>query len=286
MCMDFQKILVVYKQKNHEARKLAQIIATWLDRKNLSVILEEAGNKIKAHGADCAIVLGGDGTLLGLARKFANSKIPLYGINFGRVGFLCGSDVANWSENLERLLSGQLSVKKYVALYWQLIRDNALINCGYAANDVVLSRGTLARLICVNIEINNNKMGILRGDGLICYTPLGSSGYNLSAGGPLLYPELNAVGFTPVCPFLPNVTPLIFSGDIQFEFYIEKESAPCFVTIDGQEGQKLECGDKVLVSALANAMFFLGEETQFFNKLKTRGMALENVQQFKDNVQP
>ena len=123
--------------------------------------------------------------------------VPLFGINFGRVGFLTDAQPEHWKERLVACLKGELAVRTCLALSWKLTRGGSLQAGGSAVNDVVLSRGSLSRLVCVNISVDGQRMGLLRSDGIILSTPVGSSGYSASAGGPLLYSGMNAVAFRP-----------------------------------------------------------------------------------------
>lgn len=274
--MNFQRIAIIIKPHATSAKALGLKILTWLEAHGCSAIIQEAGAGLSMEQPDCALVLGGDGTLLGVGRHLAGTNIPILGINFGRVGFLCGATTENWQSTLADLLNGKFKTKKCLALNWSVFRNKDLVNKGFAINDVVLSRDTLARLICAGISIDNEQIGVFRGDGLICYTPLGSSGYNLSAGGPLLESSLEAVGLTPVCPFLQGIKPTVFSSQVKLSFKIMQDSAPCFITIDGQEGQAAVIGDEIHVSCFPEAVTFLDKRENFFHRLSKRGLPLEN----------
>ena len=118
-------------------------------------------------------------------------------------------------------------------------------------------------------------MGSLRSDGVILCTPVGSSGYSVSAGGPLLYPSMDAIGFTPVCPFLNTISPMVFPGNTDIQLQVLRGSTDCYITVDGQEGQKLEKGDVLRVSGWSGAVQFLGEGASFFERLRSRGFVLQ-----------
>lgn len=268
-------ILLIYKHANPEAGHLAEEIKIWLERRDHAVSVTEVGSEIPARSYNLAVVLGGDGAMLGAGRKFAGSDTKILGINFGHVGFLCATSPEKWREALEKALKGYLYDFSFMALKWRLQHNGEEIDTGVSVNDIALTRGALARLAKFDVSINNEKLGVLRGDGLICCTPLGSSAYSISAGGPLIWPDLNIIGFTPICPFLTNVTPMIFPLETRFTFEILEGSAECFLTIDGQEGRPLENGDIVCISGWKSALHFLTLSPNFLHKLPLRGLALE-----------
>lgn len=270
-------VLVVCKARHARARALGHEVLHWLAARGLVARLCEAGAGSPGGGlerpARCAIVLGGDGTLLGVARRFAFSRVPLFGINFGRVGFLTSADPANWQERLEGALAPDAPVRSCLALRWRLLRRGSPVTEGVAINDVVVGRGALARLMGLHVALDGCRMGILRCDGLACCTPVGSSGYSASAGGPILHPGMDAIGLTPICPCPGSVSPLVLPGGLSCAVGIAA-SAEAWLTVDGQEGQPLEGGDEVVVTGAPDGVRFLGG-VRFFERLRVRGFALD-----------
>ena len=272
-------VLLVCKAHHERAWKLGCEILQWLRVHGHMAALIEAGGEDPAYDEelDFVVVLGGDGTMLGVARRLVGRPVPLFGINFGRVGFLTDAQPDHWEERLKACLRGDLPLRACLALRWKLTRGGRLEAGGAAVNDVVLSRGSLSRLVCVNITVDGQRMGLLRSDGVILSTPVGSSGYSVSAGGPLRYPGMNAVGLTPLCPFLNTISPMVFPGATVFRMRIESGSTDCYITVDGQEGQQLEIGDLVEVTGVPAAVRFMGDEISFFERLRTRGFVLERA---------
>ena len=272
-------ILLVYKARHDRAAALADEAAQWLRQKGHDVTAVIcAGVDSPAYAAeqiDFVVVLGGDGTMLGVARRLAGRKVPVLGINFGRIGFLTDAQPEHWREKLEECLTGAEPVRSCLALSWSLTRKGKEIARGCAVNDVVLSRGSLSRLVLFDVYIAGERLGSLRGDGIIVATPVGSSGYSVSAGGSLLHPSMEAIAITPVCPFLNSISPMVFPGDTECRFQILQGSTDCFLTVDGQEGQQLELGDTVTVAGLPDAVHFLGKGTTFFERLRSRGFVLQ-----------
>lgn len=270
-------ILLVCKARHERAAQLGEEIRAWLEERGHKAHLVEAGldSSLYTDALDFVVVLGGDGTMLGVARRLVGSDVPVLGINFGRVGFLTDAQPENWREKLAECLDGHEPVRSCMALSWSLVRDGEEIQGGAAVNDVVVSRGSLSRLVCLDIWVDGQRMGALRSDGIILCTPVGSSGYSVSAGGPLLYPAMDAIGFTPVCPFLNTISPMVFPGSTDIELQILRGSTDCYLTVDGQEGHKLKKDDLVRISGLPAAVRFMGEGTCFFERLRSRGFVLQ-----------
>lgn len=275
--MKYQRILLIRKAAHKGAQALAQQIHPWLEAHGCSVTTIEAGRDDAAYkqAYDCAIVLGGDGTLLGVARNLAGKNTPMLGINFGRVGFLTDAQPSTWESTLAQCLGDSLPTRSCLALQWNLVRDGTKILQGHATNDVVLSRGSLARLVCTHIFANEQSLGYLRSDGIILATPIGSSGYNVSAGGSLLYCDMNAIAFTPICPFMNTISHMVFPGDMQFKIHIEPGSTDCYLTIDGQEGELLHTGDQLNITGLPGGVLFLGTGHSYFDRLRNRTSVLK-----------
>lgn len=271
--MQFASALVIYKQDHAGAKSLGHEISAWLEARGLSARLCEAGAAI-GDPPDLAIALGGDGTIIGAARKLAGSRARIMGVNFGRVGFLTLCDPDSWRQCLEKALAGELSDRACLALQWRLERGGMTIDSGVAINDVVVARGCLARLTSLAIRINSTQMGELRSDGVIIASPLGSAGYSASAGGPALDPALSATGLTPICPFASGISPLVFPGKTEYALTALDISGDCYLTIDGQEGRRLEKRDTVIVNGWPDAVHFLGEEAVFLARLKKRAFTL------------
>lgn len=273
-------ILLVCKARHERAARLGAEICQWLRDQGHGVVIIEAGHDNDAYAApdlDFVVVLGGDGTMLGVARRLVGRQAPVLGINFGRVGFLTDAQPEHWREKLTACLQGGEPVRSCLALRWTLTRADCVTARGAAVNDVVLSRGSLSRLVSLDITVDGQHMGMLRSDGVIVCTPVGSSGYSVSAGGALLHPGLDALGFTPICPFLNNISPMVFSGSSVFRLQILHGSTDCYLTVDGQEGQHLQTGDVLEVAGLPAAVRFMGAGTPFFERLRTRGFCLQGA---------
>lgn len=277
-------ILVVTKDRVPEARDLGLKIVHWLREKGhtVSVVAScQATNLYDDPALSRIIVLGGDGTILGVARRVVGRNIPLVCINFGRVGFLSDIEPEQWEEGLSEILESDV-VRSMASLRWSLMRYGHLVAHGYAVNDVVLSRASLARLVHADIFVDGELMGNVRADGFLLSTPVGSSGYSVSAGGPLLTPSLNALAFVPICPFLNTIPSMVFSCHTVFRFVLKPGTTESYLTVDGQEGQIMQTNDILEVEGIPDSVHFLGKGLSFIKRLRTRSFILQNPVHRKD----
>lgn len=266
------KVAVIFKTGHPEAEELAARIEMWLASRGMSGAVLPAGGPIP-YGASLAVVLGGDGTIIGVARKLTGSRASILGINFGAVGFLAPYEPYEWETALAKALAGELEAQACLTLDWRLLRGGKPVASGCAINDVVSGRGSLARLVNLDLEINGEIACNLRSDGLILASPLGSPGYAASAGGPILHPQMNAIGLVPICPYANCLGPLVLPGNAQVEVRIAPANGDCFLTIDGQLGAALEPGDVVRITGRADSIHFLNDWKRFFAKLENKGRA-------------
>src|SRR6056297_471109 len=205
---------IVTGGRNGQAAELGVEVREWLEDRGVSVrlIINEHDRETLDLGPgplDLLLVLGGDGTMLGVARKIRGQPIPLLGINFGTLGFLTEGCPSEWRGLLEEILEGRYSLSERVLLEFRVFREDWVVHQGSVVNELVLNRGCMAKLIRVNLWYGADHLGAIRADGLIVSTPTGSTGYSVSAGGPLVYPELDVFVITPICPFLHAFRPMV-----------------------------------------------------------------------------
>lgn len=267
--MNLASILIYYKTANREAKALASAIADWLMAKKAQVQLMEASDNpdFNLPQLDMAICLGGDGTILGLGRRLAGQNVPIFGVKFGKVGYLCSTSPENWRLDLEKILQKENYCQSFMALKWRLLRKGAEIEHGTAINDVVVSRGSLARLINIRILLNDQFFYALRGDGIICCSPLGSTGYNASAGGPILESSLSIMCLTPVCAFLSSKRPNVVPDNFKIKLVLEDAFNENYLTIDGQCGQKLCPNDEIEITGWQKAISLYKNNWLEFNEI-------------------
>lgn len=279
-----RKVLIVTKVRVPEATSLGTTIFRWLRAQDITadVILSGQDSPLYDDTAlDMIIILGGDGTILGVARRVFGRRVPLVCINFGRVGFLSDIEPENWERGLTEMLSSG-EYRSASALRWRLLRYGHLIAHGHAVNDVVLGRAAMARLVCADIFTDGELMGSVRADGFLLSTAIGSSGYSVSANGPLLYPTLDALAFVPICPFLNTIPSMVFPCHTVFRFVLKPGTTESYLTVDGQEGQIMQTHDILEVEGIPDSVRFLGKGLSFIKRLRTRSFILQNAERHRE----
>jgi NAD+ kinase len=226
MSSSFTTIALIGKHKNPEIASPLLNLVEFLMNKNYQVLLDHLtasqvnNSKFPAlsleeigEQADLAIVMGGDGTMLNIARMLASYDVPLIGINQGRLGFLTDLSVDTMFETLDKMLAGEYTTERRMLLYAEVIRNGNSVFGSLAFNDVVLYRGMSSGMIEFEVRVNNEYVNTLRSDGLIVATPTGSTAYALSAGGPILHPGLDLIALVPVCPHTLSNRPIVIGPD-------------------------------------------------------------------------
>jgi NAD+ kinase len=221
--------------------------------------------------ADVLVVFGGDGTILHTARQAARDGIPILGVNLGGFGFLAEVQDRAVDDALLRVLAGDYRVDERMMLQAQVGREDRTVRELLALNDVVVTKSGYARLLRIRTDINEVHLATHMADGLIVATPTGSTAYSLSAGGPILHPDLDAIVLTPICAHTLNARAVVLSGDEAITIQVEPTGAPSVLTVDGQEGHPLEPDDVVRVSrAPYRARLVRLGRTTFYRLLRTK----------------
>ncbi len=251
---------IIYKHHHEPARIEAEKLKDWFKQKGIKVFSEEMKTKGSLDGCceesvvipktvDWVVVLGGDGTLLGAARRVGRFGSPILGVNLGGLGFLTGIPFERLYPVIEMMINGRLEVESRVMLETKVLRKGKVVCRFEVLNDVVINKGTLARIIDLDVAINEEFLTTFRADGLIISTPTGSTAYNLSAGGPILYPTMETFILTPICPFTLTNRPIIIPDTSVIQIKMKNESEEAVVlTFDGQVGFDLYYADKVIIS--------------------------------------
>ncbi|HBZ06669.1 MULTISPECIES: NAD kinase [Massilia] len=209
--------------------------------------------------ADLAVVMGGDGTMLGIARQLAKYDIPLIGINLGRLGFITDIPVDRMLPALGEILQGKATSEKRTLLEGRVMRGGEMIYCGVAVNDVVVARGSGAGMAELRVAVDGQFMYNQRSDGLIVSTPTGSTAYALSAGGPLLHPSLQGIVLVPIAPHALSNRPIAVpdTSEIVVEIVSGRDIS---VNFDMQTFASLQHGDEIVISRSPNSITFLHPE--------------------------
>jgi NAD+ kinase len=243
------------KPASAPAGEAARRLASQLGERGVAVWADpEAGRWLETPGlprsdlagkVDVMVVLGGDGTLLSVAREIGPTPVPILGVNLGQLGFLAEVAPEELSEVLDHLLRGEFETVARMRLLVRAERNGEEIARTLALNDLVLKGTDLARMIDLEVRTDRTRVGVYHGDGLIVSTPTGSTAYNLSAGGPILMPGGSVFVITPICPHTLTQRPLVLPQSASLEIEVRPRDGGAQLTVDGQVGVRLEPGDRV-----------------------------------------
>lgn len=249
-----KRVGFVIKPHANEVKLVLNQLSTYFAKKEIECLYEDVaavmlGSPARApreeipSRVDLVIVLGGDGTLLSIAQSAALKKIPVLGVNLGRLGFLTEVPLDEVFVTLDAFLSGDRSIINSRMMI-SVLKGGETYHC---LNDVVINKGALARMIQVKIFINNKEIATVKADGLIVSTPTGSTAYSLSAGGPIVHPNVPAVIIAPICPHTMTFRPMIIMSDAEVKLQLLTEHEEVYCTIDGQRGGLLEKNEEIVV---------------------------------------
>ena len=216
------------------------------------------------EGAQLVIVLGGDGTLLSAARAVAGRVIPLFPVNLGGLGFLTAITLEQLYPELERALRNEQRIVPRRMLQGELTRQSELVQSYEALNDVVISKTQIARMIDLETHVDSQYVSTFKSDGLIVSTPTGSTAYSLSAGGPIVYPAVAAICITPVCPHTLTNRPVIVPDTSVIEIICLAGDGEAFLTVDGQVGEPLMHGDRLICRSSPHSVHLIRPPKMFF----------------------
>jgi NAD+ kinase len=208
-------------------------------------------------GADLLIVLGGDGTLLSAARLSAEHGVPILAVNLGGMGFLTTVSQDEMYSDLEEIFAGRYRVSERVMLETEIVRGGSTFRRQIALNDAVLNKAALARIMDLELRVDDEYVTTYKADGLIFSTPTGSTAYSLSAGGPLVYPTVEAFVVTPICPHTLTHRPLMIPDSATIEVNFKSEDEAVYLTLDGQVGNQLTRGDCVRMRKAAKKLLLV-----------------------------
>ncbi len=273
---------IIFKHDFEPAKRECQCLKDWFTQRGITVYTEEMSSRAYLSQyleeetsipdtVDWVVVLGGDGTLLGAARKVGRYGLPILGINLGGLGFLTEIPLKRLYEDMEKLIAGEIAIETRLMLQARVIRDSEE-KCRFSVlNDVVINKGALARIIDLRVSIDGRFLTTFRADGLIISTPTGSTGYNLSAGGPILYPDLESLIVTPICPFTLTHRPIILPDKSVIEIKMGENSEEVTLTFDGQVGFDLIDNDRVIISKSEKKLKLIKSPSQdYFDILRTK----------------
>lgn len=253
---EFKRIAVVAKRVSSEAVESAAELAHWLRRRGLEVAVDDAiapvwdpgpdGHFDPAQPYDLVVVLGGDGTMLSVARSVA-AGVPVLGANLGNLGFLTEVRRHELYPAMMRILAGEYELESRTLLDVVLNRANGERLSYRVLNDAVINKSALARIVELALRVGDRPVASYRSDGLIISTPTGSTAYNLSADGPIVCPTLPVVVLTPICPHTLTQRPIVVPDTVTVDVTLVTDQEEVYLTLDGQEGTHMEVGDTICV---------------------------------------
>jgi NAD+ kinase len=281
------RIGVVARDDRPDARDVVRALVRWLtDRARTVVVDGQTGALMAGEGTaevtvvdrahlagqvDLIVVLGGDGTLLSVARAADGLAVPILGVNLGGLGFLAATTLEALYPTLEGVLGGEYSAEARIMLAATLARGAATVAGYLAVNDVVIAKGALGRLIDLEVRVDGQLMTEYRADGLILATPTGSTAYNLSAAGPILFPTMDAVVLTPICSHALTNRPIALPGTARLEVVLLSDTPDVVLSVDGQVGLPIVAGDVVRVGrAQARLHLIRDPQKTYFQVLRAK----------------
>jgi NAD+ kinase len=259
-----KRIGIILKPHQPEALKTICELVVWLAERNIKLTggpeiereriehqtgcgVDELEHENIAANVDLILVLGGDGTMIATARMIGDQEVPVLGVNYGGLGYLAEFRIEELYTALESILAGNYRLDRRVMLAVELRSGDAPAQFNRVLNDVVINKSALARIIEIEAYLNRQYVNSFRADGLIVSTPTGSTAYNLSAGGPVIFPSMNAVVITPICPFTLSNRPIVVPDDAEIELLLKTDNEEVALTLDGQVGHPLKVEDRVAI---------------------------------------
>ena len=274
------RVGLVIRPGSQRVLNLAREVVAWCQARNLPLdvcpttvkALKLSGNGIPSKEmVDPIITLGGDGTLIGVAR-YVEGKSPVFvGVNFGNLGFLTEIRPDELMSVLDEVVKGGVKCAERLLIDVQVHRKGVIVFESRAVNDVVVQKGARSRLPQLDLAVNGHDVARIRADGIILSTPTGSTAYSLAAGGSIAHPSLSVILVTPICPHSLTNRPLILPGSAMVEVELPRFDDEVIVTVDGQVSAPLESGDIVKVSqAKQTVKFVVSREKSYFDILRTK----------------
>jgi len=243
------KVGIILKKESTKARRIGKEMAAWFAERSIQTSID-----LIAPDQDFLVILGGDGTLLHVAEEASKYQVPVIGINLGNLGFLTEVAENERCEALEAIMEGSAVIENRAMIKTRLIRGEEKEEWRYALNDVVISKGTIDRIVRLSTWFDDEFLATYKSDGLIFSTPTGSTAYNLSAGGPIVHPALASILLTPICPFMLESRPVLLPACARFSTRLADQAADVKVIIDGQPSWHMRKDDILEVVSSDNPL--------------------------------
>ncbi|MEW6026527.1 MAG: NAD(+)/NADH kinase [Planctomycetota bacterium] len=269
-----KSVILIGDRKKERINTVVSELQPWLSRQAVKIAAVDLTNRLdlsKAR-ADLIIVLGGDGSILSTARRLNNNPIPVIGVNLGKFGFLAEYSLDELKESFKQITTGRLKTSSLMMLDCLINRGNKRNGPFIALNDVVITRGSISRMVYFRLFIDGKEITVFGGDGVIVATPVGSTAYSLSAGGPLVSPETHSLIITPICAHTLSMRTLVLPPDSDIELQLADGSGQeIILTVDGQVSMYLCQSDRIILrkSKAAFQLVRLGRRS-FYETLREK----------------
>lgn len=276
-----KKIAIFAKVHDPRCQGVAGELIAWFEARSLVPLVEAhfarhlgrpgiASEEIPDL-ADMAVVLGGDGTLISAARLLGAREIPILGVNLGSLGFLTEITLDELYPALEACLGGDYRVSERMMLAVTVERGDDTVFSHRVLNDAVINKGALARIVDMESLVNDHYLTTYKADGLIISSPTGSTGYSLSANGPIVHPDLECLTITPICPHTLTNRPIVLEASAEITIRLKSKDEDVYLTLDGQVGMELKCGDIIRVRrAEHRTRLVMSRSKDYFEVLRTK----------------
>ncbi len=279
---DLRKIALFIK-KDAQAERKAGELRRWLEDRGVSVVMRQSPSPRQQPAEpitaateapadlDCVFVLGGDGTFLSAVRWIGEHPVPLIGVKFGEVGFLAETTEDRLYDTAAAILENRVTISERMRLTVRIRRHHTVVAEEHILNDVVVSKGTLARLSDIATYMDDHYLTTFRADGLIVATPTGSTAYSLAAGGPVLHPAVPGIILTPICPFTLTNRPLIVPDSVCITLRVDEKARDMMLTFDGQAGREITPDDTIdICKAVRPVQMITLPQQQYYDVLKAK----------------
>jgi NAD+ kinase len=282
------RVGLVAKERVEAAARVLVELAGWLEARGLQPVFETYAARLAGitsgpeivskeelpSACDLIVLLGGDGTLIGMARRVARAgaDVPIAGVNFGSLGFLTEITLDDLYPSLEGVLDGSAPIEERMMLHAKVLRGGGCFTDELVLNDVVITKAALSRIIELSVSIGSDRVMQVRADGLIVATPTGSTAYNLAAGGPIVQPVVDALLLTPIAPHMLTNRPLVVTGTSTISVEPNMNgNDEVFVTFDGQSGHALQTEDVVTIERASRPLCLVrSAQRSYFDVLKQK----------------
>jgi NAD+ kinase len=276
------RIGIITKPNEPRAAELAARIAEWSAVHEINLFVNDrvkdlppgtfsASARDIADNCDVLVALGGDGTMIATARLVSGRGTPVLGVNLGTLGYLTEFAAEDVIPALEAVIRGNYEVDLRMMLDWRVVRDGDQVGAGSALNDIVVNKSALARIIDIDCAVGSHYVTTFRADGLIISTPTGSTAYNLSAGGPIIAPGVEAIAIAPICPHALTNRPLVLPQYAEIKLRINTREQEVMITSDGQTGMPLKSDDLVEIKKSAKTFNTIAaKDRDYFEILRSK----------------